>query len=131
LLVKTVFKSHFKIKHQTKSKYIFCKNILTFLLFSKIFFKNCSVKLKFEVLKTTQLSMLKAPSRHKKFFHQICLEFFILKVFYKFFKKMSVQLYKCITLKKKVLKIFNDFGSNILTKHKTILICPIKINFNL
>ena len=101
MIVKTVFKSHFKIKKnyfKNKSKKIFVKNIFVFLIFSKVFFKNCFVSFFFNKLKLNKINLLKAPSRHKKFFHQIYTEYFQVTFIFRFKK-----IFKKI---KKTIKVF-------------------------
>jgi len=62
MVVKTVFKSHFKVKKnfsKSSKKKIFVKNMVVFLLFTKIFFKGCVVnffiKINFFFKKVTPL----------------------------------------------------------------------------
>ncbi len=91
MVVKTVFKSHFKVKKnfsKSSKKKIFVKNMVVFLLFTKIFFKSCAVNFFFTKNKNNNINILKAPSRHKKFFHQLFYEYFIVKVNF-FFKKIT------------------------------------------
>ena len=83
MVIKTVFKSHFKIKrnfNKNSKKKIFVKNMAVFLLFTKIFFTNCTVNFFFTKDMNTNTNVLKAPSRHKKFFHQIFYEYFLVKI---------------------------------------------------
>lgn len=120
MIVKTTFKSHFKFKKFSKKdeKKIFVKNIIIFLLFSKIFFKNCKISLIFLKQQQQRTSILKAPSRHKKYFHQLCHEIFFLKIFFKF--PFKVILTKMLSLKLFPIlnAIFLKIGSNILTRIK-------------
>lgn len=91
MVVKTVFKSHFKVKKnfsKSSKKKIFVKNMVVFLLFTKIFFKGCVVNFFFTKNKNSNTNILKAPSRHKKFFHQLFYEYFIIKINF-FFKKVT------------------------------------------
>ncbi len=128
MTVKTTFKSHFKIKKNFKknlNKFIFVKNIVVFFLFFKVFFKNCFVSLSFFKKKKLQTNLLKAPSRHKKFFHQIFYEYFILKTFFRFFNKTYVYLGASIPFFIKMNSLFEKFGSNILTK------CKFSVRFGL
>ena len=93
MVVKTVFKSHFKIKRsflKNSKKKIFVKNMVVFLLFTKIFFKGCVVNFFFTKNRNNKINILKAPSRHKKFFHQLFYEYFIIKV--NFFFKKTIRL---------------------------------------
>ncbi len=124
MIIKILYKSHFKVlknfklKKNNKKKQIFVKNIFIFLLFSKVFLKECSVTFFFKKRSLTNTSLLKAPSRHKKFFHQIFLEIFFLKVFFKFKKKKKIFLEKSNIFLKRLSFIFNSFGNNILNKVK-------------
>lgn len=131
MIVKTTFKSHFKLKKnfkKNKSKFIFVKNIVIFFLFFKVFFKNCSLSLSFSKKKSNQISLLKAPSRHKKFFHQICFENFILKTYFYFFFKPNVLYQNTILFFLKLNVIFEKFGSNTLTKTK--FFTSFSVNYN-
>lgn len=125
MIVKTTFKSHFKIKKfSTKKnpKKIFVKNIFIFLLFSKIFFKKCYVSFNFKKNQTTnKINLLKAPSRHKKFFHQICYEYFQVVFIFKFSKifKKNFNLIKLFNL---LNNIFLKIGSNILNRKKISIV---------
>lgn len=121
MFIKTVFKSHFKVKKSFKKnlkKKIFIKNTLIFLMFVKIFFKNCSVSFFFTKNKSIYTNILKAPSRHKKFFHQVVYEFFTTKVnffFKSFFLKyvlLSIPTFNIIN------NVFYKIGSNTLTRVK-------------
>ena len=121
MFIKTVFKSHFKVKKSFKKnlkKKIFIKNTLIFLMFVKIFFKNCSVSFFFTKNKSIYTNILKAPSRHKKFFHQVVYEFFTTKVnffFKSFFLKyvlLSIPTFNIIN------NVFCKIGSNTLTRVK-------------
>ena len=121
MFIKTVFKSHFKVKKSFKKnlkKKIFIKNTLIFLMFVKIFFKICSVSFFFTKNKSIYTNILKAPSRHKKFFHQVVYEFFTTKVnffFKSFFLKyvlLSIPTFNIIN------NVFYKIGSNTLTRVK-------------
>jgi hypothetical protein len=121
LVIKTTFKSHFKLKKnfkKNKSKFLFVKNIIIFFLFFKVFFKNCKLTISYKNKKKLQTSLLKAPSRHKKFFHQICFENFILKTYFYFFFKNKIATHNSIIFFKRINLIFEKFGSNVLTKTK-------------
>ncbi len=128
MIIKTTFKSHFKVKKnlKSKSKLIFVKNMLVFLLFSKVFFKNCSTNLLFNSMKKNQINFLKAPSRHKKFFHQTFFEFFQIKVFLKFNLQKKLYITNTIVLFKKLNLVFLNLGSNLLTRTKFKIILPFK-----
>ena len=128
MIIKTTFKSHFKIKKKLKSesKLIFVKNMLVFLLFSKIFFKNCSTNLLFNTTKKNQINFLKAPSRHKKFFHQTFFEFFQIKVFFKFRFNKKLHIYNTVIFFKKLNLVFLNLGSNLLTRTKFKTTIPFK-----
>jgi len=65
-------------------KKIFVKNIIIFILFTKIFVKNSTTSFQFKKKKKKNISLLKAPSRHKKFFHQISYEYFYISITIKF-----------------------------------------------
>lgn len=87
-------------------------------MFVKIFFKNCSVSFFFTKNKSIYTNILKAPSRHKKFFHQVVYEFFTTKVnffFKSFFLKyvlLSIPTFNIIN------NVFYKIGSNTLTRVK-------------
>lgn len=120
MVIKTVFKSHFKVKKNStknKSKKIFVRNIFIFLLFSKVFLKGCLVSFFYKKFKSNEINLLKAPSRHKKFFHQIYSEYFKLLFTFRFdkiFKKIS----KTKQIFSRFDKIFKKIGSNILNRTK-------------
>ena len=127
LIIKTIFKTHFKIKknfRKTSSKKLFLKNIIVFLFFSKIFFKSCALNFFFTKNRKNQTNILKAPSRHKKFFHQILYEYFNIKISFKFstlppFKPLDIlKLFSGLNL------IFLKLGSNTMNRTK------INVNFN-
>jgi hypothetical protein len=63
-------------------------------------------------------NLLKAPSRHKKFFHQISFEYFNLNVFFYFFEKAKILINNSILFFQKLNLIFEKIGSNTLTKTK-------------
>lgn len=120
LIVKTSFKSHFKIKgnfSKNRGKRIFVKNMFIFLLFTKIFVKNCLVSFFFKKFIKNKTNILKAPSRHKKFFHQVFYEFFQIKFFFKF-KVVFSGLKVTLKLFKKFNKVFLKIGSNTLNRVK-------------
>tara|TARA_B110000037_G_C16689108_1_gene330007 strand:+ start:37 stop:447 length:411 start_codon:yes stop_codon:yes gene_type:complete len=124
LIIKSTFKSHFKIKKNFKknaNKNIFVKNIVILLLFSKTFLENCNLTILFKKNKKLQTSFLKAPSRHKKFFHQISSEIFSMKIFFEYFKQAFLvkfnfnEIFDCIN------RLFSTIGSNVLTKTKLLI----------
>ena len=138
MVIKLTFKSHFKIKKINKNsnkkqfnnpKTIFVKNMVVFLLFNKLFFENCTTTILFTKTTTNNISLLKAPSRHKKFFHQVFQENFFLKIFFRclYYKLNSLVDFKKINLNtniisikifKKLFLIFSKIGSNVLTQTK-------------
>ncbi len=124
MILKATFKSHFKVKKmlsKNKNKAIFVKNIIVFFLFSKIFFKNCSVSLFFDKYKKLQTNVLKAPSRHKKFFHQVCFEIFFIKIFFYFHLYTNIPIQNCEFFFLKLNNIFIKFGTNIFTRVKFLI----------
>ena len=134
MVIKTVFKSHFKFKKnflKNSKKKVFIKNMVVFLLFTKFFFKGCVVNFFFTKNRNTQTNILKAPSRHKKFFHQIFFEYYTIKINFFFtnsiFRKLSTirdlekpnTSLKNLTLVFKNLNIlFKKIGSNTLNRTK-------------
>ena len=100
--------------------------MLIFLLFSKIFFKECKINLLFKKSKENQISFLKAPSRHKKFFHQTFFEFFQIKFFLNFHLKEKINFYNTQVLFKKLNLVFLNLGSNLLTRTKFVVSVPFK-----
>ena len=132
MVVKTVFKSHFKIKKnflKNSKKKIFVRNMVIFLLFTKIFFKGCAVNFFFLKNRNTCTNVLKAPSRHKKFFHQIFYEYFIIKVnfFFRGLKPLKDKTYLGVLrssvlnlthIFKKLDTIFKKISSNTINRTK-------------
>lgn len=90
LIIKSTYRSHFKLKKSsnTNSKTIFLKNMFIFILFSRTLIKNCKITTRFFKKNSNKVSVLKAPSRHKKFFHHIYTESFFLKITFSFLKKI-------------------------------------------
>ena len=125
MIVKTIFKSHFKIKKnflKNKDKKIFVKNIIVFLLFTKIFISSCIVSFFFKKNKVNCTNILKAPSRHKQFFHQVFYEFFQVNVFFSFIKIKSItKTENSIIIFNKINLVFQKIGTNILTRTKTLI----------
>lgn len=103
--------------------------MVVFFLFSKIFFKNCFVSLLFNSKKKKQINILKAPSRHKKFFHQVFFEIFHLKVFFyfNFFYKIPVKL--CNSFFVNLNTVFLKFGTNVLNRVKFLVNFPSNSSF--
>lgn len=135
MLVKTTFKSHFKFKNifvkKRSKKIIFVKNVLILILFSKVFLKICEITINFKKRRFKKLSILKAPSRHKKFFHQICYEHFFVKMGF-LFKANAIIGNSCsdaVKFFRKIDHIFGEFGSNTLTR--TVFKLRFKIGINL
>ena len=122
MIIKTTYRSHFNLKKNYNKKYtkkqIFVKGIILFLLFSKIFFKNYTLKIRFlkKIKKTTNI--LKAPSRHKKFFHQVYIEYFSI-IFSWFVGNYNIfNIFICIKIFNKINLIFLKIGTNVLTRIK-------------
>ena len=107
---------------EVSEKKIFIKNMVIFILLSKFFFKNCEVKLLFLKKSELSTSLLKAPSRHKKFFHQIKIETFFIKIFFKFKwpwqEEVSILDSNVLDLIKKLDLVFSKIGSNTLNRLK-------------
>ena len=135
MLIKITFKSHFKIKQKNKlkNKLIFVTNMLTLLLFSKIFFKNTHTGIIFKKISKKKTSLLKAPSRHKKFFHQVFYEYFILKVFFKInVTYIYTKLNTPVTVFRYVDGCFlKKIGSNVLSRTKLLFIFSLKKKIDL
>jgi hypothetical protein len=125
LIVKTIFKSHFKIKKnflKNKDKKIFVKNIIVFLLFTKIFVSGCVVSFFFKKNKVNCTNILKAPSRHKQFFHQVFYEFFQVNVFFNFIKMKTItKTGNSVVIFEKLNLVFQKIGTNILTRTKILI----------
>ena len=100
-------------------KKIFVKNIIIFILFTKIFVKNSTTSFQFKKKKKKNISLLKAPSRHKKFFHQISYEYFYISITIKFNGYMfniRDSYWHNLVFFYKLDHIFKKFGSNTLTR---------------
>lgn len=123
MILKTTYKSHFKLKNflnKNSSKKIFVKNIIIFILFTKIFVNSSTTTFQFKKRNKNQISLLKAPSRHKKFFHQISYEYFYINIVIKFdgcvLRTITDNYNNTIILFYKLDNIFKNFGSNTLTR---------------
>lgn len=124
-------KSHFKIKQQSNNKIgdnkiKLVKGLTYFILFSSIFFKNCETSLMFKKEKKNQISLLKAPSRHKKFFHQISVDSYSIKIFFNFTKRFNICSNKSVAFFNGLVGFFLIFGSNTITLTKVSLISKTK-----
>lgn len=122
MIIKSTYKSHFCLKKnflkKNKKKQIFSKNIVIFILFSKIFLKNFNLSILFTNKKKNKLNILKAPSRHKKFFHQIFMEYFCIKFIWYILTKHNINLVYCTNFFFKINFIFLKIGTNTLTRTK-------------
>lgn len=123
MILKTTYKSHFKLKNflnKNSGKKIFVKNIIIFILFTKIFVNSSTTTFQFKKKKKNQISLLKAPSRHKKFFHQISYEYFYINIIIKFgdcvLSTITDNYNNTLILFYKLDNIFKNFGSNTLTR---------------
>ena len=130
MIIKTTYKSHFNFKKnflkKNKKKQIFSKNVVIFILFSKIFFLNYRLSISYNNKKVNKFNLLKAPSRHKKFFHQLFIEYFCIKFVWFFYENNNtVMVYNstsCLNIFKKINLIFSKIGTNTLTRVKFKLI---------
>ncbi len=134
MFIKTVFKSHFKVKKNFKKNFkkkIFIKNTIIFFIFVKVFFKNCHISFFFTKGKSTFTNILKAPSRHKKFFHQVVYEFFTTNVNFKFNNIQVLNLSTILSNFNKLNSIFKKLGSNTLTRTRCTIVFYTKISPNI
>jgi hypothetical protein len=127
LILKTTYKSHFDFKKnflkKNKKKQIFSKSIIVFILFSKIFFINYNLNIRYTKQQILKLNLLKAPSRHKKFFHQIFLEYFCVNFNWCIdLQKKYVDIFMCINIFLKLNNIFLKIGTNTLNRNKFKLV---------
>jgi len=126
LIIKTTFKSHFKIKTSGKSKKkILIKNIIIFIFLTKLFLKNFHANMFFNKYYKNVISVLKAPCRHKKFFHKLVYEYYVVNITYRykkniFFRKVFFGPY----LFSKLNKFYNRFGTTSLCRTKILIILP-------
>ena len=132
MIIKSTFKSFFKIKNgfNNKNKNIFVKNIFIFILLSKVILKKCKVSVNFVKVKKLRCSILKAPSRHKKYFHHTFMEIFFLKIkfdFKVFLWSVSNSIYGFLKLD----PIFKKIGSNTLSRVKFLFSTKTVIPLNL
>jgi len=129
LTLKSFFKLHKGTQKKSRKKdTIHVKGISLFLLFSKSFFKNCKIKIFFPKSQKSCLVFLKAPSRHKKFFHETVFEKYKVNIIYNVLRfNRSTFKYETVILSNffiinlaflKLNKLFDLFGSNTLTKCK-------------
>lgn len=124
-------KSFFKLQRRAKKfkkDTIHVKGISIFILFSKTFFKSCKVSMFFPKSQKLDLIFLKAPSRHKKFFHETFFEKFKVNIIYKvmYFNKKTYK-HEAVILSNvhttnltfiKLNNLFDLFDSNTLAKCK-------------
>lgn len=87
-----------------------------FLLFSKFTINDCEIKFLFFKKKKLKTNLLKAPSRHKKFFHQIVNEVFLIKIFFYFYNYVYMNSDLLVNLFNHINNIFLNIGSNTLTR---------------
>ena len=119
MIIKVSFKSHFKLKQrQRDKKKIFTKNILMFLLLTKLFFKELRLTLRLTNKQKSKINILKAPSRHKKFFHQILHEYFNLHIYIYIPIKQTYSLISTQRIFDQLNKVFQKIGSNTLNRFK-------------
>ena len=125
-------------------KKIFLKHFIVINLFYNIFFLNFFTKILFCQKKVKLINILKAPARHKKFFHQVGFEVFSIKVlstytpytlgfFNKFQKKLIFEksknnFKKFLKIFIKLLNLLNLLGSNSLFKTSTVILFKTKFN---
>lgn len=129
MLVKTTLKSHFKFKKtfkRSKKRNILVKNMVIFLLLSKFFFKGVKVSLFFNKICKHSTNILKAPSRHKKFFHQVFFEFFLIKIFFHLPLFNTIVFINAFGLFRSINALFLKLGSNILFRDKVSLSIPFR-----
>ena len=97
------------------------------MLFSKFFLNKCKISLLFSKNTKNSVNILKAPSRHKKFFHQTTFELFTTKIIFNFYsflknKHLLNNIIKIIIFFNKINLCFFKIGSNILNRVK-ISVC--------
>jgi len=128
LIIKLTLRSQFKFKNRSKDKgRIFLKNIITFILFSRVFLKFVKISLFFPKNIKVSNSILKAPSRHKKFIHQLCFEYFTIHMNLFYINKFILVDKNLFFIKNLIDSIFLKIGSNILNRVKFILIAKTKL----
>lgn len=103
------------------------------MLFSKMFLIRCKTSLLFSKNLRNSNNILKAPSRHKKFFHQTTFELFTVKATYSFFilaknPLLLNNIAKAVLLFKKINVCFLHIGSNTLNRIKISICFNIKLN---
>jgi hypothetical protein len=89
-----------------------------FLILSSVILNECKIKFFFLKKKLIGTNLLKAPSRHKKFFHQIVNEVFLIKIHFFFFEFQSIYYNFTLETFNPLNKIFSNIGSNTLTRTK-------------
>jgi hypothetical protein len=132
LIIKTTFKSHFKIKTAGKlKKKILTKNVILFIILSKFFLKDFCINMFFKKCRKNVINVLKAPCRHKKFFHKLTYEYYIVNIVYRYKKEYT--LYKKIKMSgflKRFSRVYNRFGTTSLCRTKLLIIVPsVLVNF--
>lgn len=125
MIIKVIFKSHFKVKKKFKKKNlkkkILVKNMLVLFLFSKIFFVNFTISCTFMKPLKKVFSLLKAPSRHKKYFHQLVIEYYKCAFFFKLKEQKRIDLSMCLHCFSRIEEgFFKKLGSNIFSRVKVL-----------
>lgn len=121
--IKTTFRSHFNFKKNLKKKKkIFVKNIIIFILIIKKFLKKIKINTYLLKEKKKSINILRSPNRHKKFFHQVCSEYFSIKIFFYFVDYMEVYPHNIVFLKNRLSFFFKNFGSNTITRTKFVVV---------
>ena len=124
MILKTTYRSHFFFKKNFKKNFnnkkkIFTKSIIIFILFFKFFFKNFLLSVLFKKQTKNKTNILKAPSRHKKFFHQIFIEYFcVVFNWHTTLDKYIINIFTQIHIFVKLNLIFLKIGTNTMNKTK-------------
>jgi len=106
-------------------KKIIIKNVILFIFLTKFFLKDFTIDMHFKKYYKNIVNILKAPCRHKKFFHKLVYEYYTVNIVYKY--------KKFFTLKKKfetsfffynLKNLFNKIGTTSLNRTKILVILP-------
>lgn len=98
---------------------------------SKLFLKKTTINLNFKKYRKYATNILKSPCRHKKFFHKVVYEYFVVSITYRFLeKKLFSKKFNILKLFRKLNKFYDFIGTNSLTRTKFLIFFPVQLIAN-